>query len=276
MLRTGFAATVLLAGYTPAQGDLTGGAVGAGGGGVVHTLPPPVSVTNPAPPPSRDRPDFASDILATAAGPAPTAAGAPAWVAALQAGVQPARIRPGSVGSLCVVLALREPAILESSSRLAVELAETSGALTFGHWQLVPRGSPSALNGYRGRPVHEDTATILVPLRAGAHVADGVRRITIRVRADLNDGATASSLGAWEGQTAVDVYVAALQEPRAAPEAELAIPGAATTTPPVEPPEPSAPALMEPSHGGEDRGLLLAAAGLAAAMLLLLLHRRRG
>lgn len=102
----------------------------------------------------------------------------------------PARLAPGTGGRLLAVLSLKGRAVFAAGTRMRVEYANEQHGIHLGRWTISAATPGKRAPAYKGLPVHEDTATLEIPLTVDPNAAAGAHTVTLTLDADVHDGNT--------------------------------------------------------------------------------------
>lgn len=111
--------------------------------------------------------------------------------------MKPRRMAPGSHGTLQLILAMRNDAVLVPGSHLNLILPEQLGPLVPGAWRLQDAGLGKLETAFRGQPVYDNTAVVDVDVQVMADATYGLHRFTFRVEAEVTDGPSGSARGVF-------------------------------------------------------------------------------
>ncbi len=121
--------------------------------------------------------------------------------------VRPQRIGPGGTGTMHLILAMIDSAVLQSGARLEVTYPGAAGPITLGAW-TIDSAQPGTLNTrFRGQPVYDNTAVVRIPVQIGSGAQYGTYPIGVSVTAEVTDGETGEVRGTFYGSARVPVVI---------------------------------------------------------------------
>jgi hypothetical protein len=157
-----------------------------------------------------------------------------AFCAAIPSSV-PARIAAGASGKLIVVLSLKGQAVFPAGARMRLDYATEQHGVRLGRWTISTARPGKRAGAFRGVPVHEDTATIEIPITVDPGAAAGAHAVVLTLDADVHDAATGQRICAAQMPIhAVVTSSTAVSRATAATSPDLA--AAPTTSSPPTPP----------------------------------------
>lgn len=126
--------------------------------------------------------------------------------------VNPARLAAGETGTLTVVCALQHRAVILADAPWRVTYEPAQGAkkeVLLGAFALKPAGLGTLEERFKGKPVWDNQAQILIPISIAPGTPHGKIRVTVHVEVPLTDGSTGTQLGLFRGDPGIDVQVGA-------------------------------------------------------------------
>lgn len=127
---------------------------------------------------------------------------------------KPAKLLPGQTGTLIITAVLKGQAVLPSPAPLLIKSGAQQGALTLGAHEVRPAGLGRLAKGYVGRPVHDNWATIEMPVTVAANAAMGSRHpVSVELEFDLFDGVSALTIGKFGDRAVGTIEVGRTLDP---------------------------------------------------------------
>lgn len=106
----------------------------------------------------------------------------------------PQPLEPGKSGSLFIVVALQNQAVILGNAALELTYEGKQGVLELGSWKARPARPAKLYPFYSGQLVYEDTLTIEIPVTVDAAAKTDGEQVTLELEAELHDGRTGTSI----------------------------------------------------------------------------------
>ena len=126
--------------------------------------------------------------------------------------VNPPRLAPGESGTLTVICALQHRAVIQADAGWKVTYEPSQGGkneVQLGAWTLKPAGLGTLEERFKGKPVYDNQAQVLIPITIAAGTPYGKYRVTMRLEVPLTDGSSGQQLGLFRGEPGIDIQVGA-------------------------------------------------------------------
>ena len=137
------------------------------------------------------------------------------------AAMRPPKLLPGQSGTLLVTAILQGRSVLPAPSQVRMTQRTPPDFLTLGDMTARPAPVGTIHEGYRGRPVYENTAVFEVPVTVSSKAKLGDKvSVAVDLEFDIHDGDSTRAVGRFIERVKAEFEVAPYVDPPVAPVAE--------------------------------------------------------